>query len=62
MAGSTRQIARRYQGWREPHGISILQGKVSLAELADQVLDADIEPLPVSGKQELLENWVNRFV
>ena len=57
-----RQIARRYQGWREPRGISIMQGKVSLAELANQVLDADIEPLPVSGKQELLENWVNRFV
>ena len=57
-----RQIARRYQAWREPRGISIMQGKVSLAELANQVLDADIEPLPVSGKQELLENWVNRFV
>ena len=30
-----------------------------LASLADQALNDDLDPAPVSGRQELLENEVN---
>ena len=33
-----------------------------LASLADEALQADLDPQPVSGRQEQLENEVNRIV
>jgi len=39
----------------------ILSGRVTLAQLADRVLEQNTDPSPVSGRQEYLENLVNRF-
>lgn len=50
----------RYAGWKESLGREILAGRKSLDDLSSYVLDADLEPKPVSGRQEMLENLVNR--
>ena len=51
----------RYAGWDGAMGKDILAGKRSLDDLAKLVADKGIEPQPRSGKQEYLENLVNRF-
>ncbi len=51
----------RYAGWDTPAGQDILNGRRSLAELADDVLAKNVDVAPVSGRQEVLENLVNRF-
>lgn len=55
-------VASRYAGWRTAQGQDILAGRMSLAQLSEQVLARDEDPAPVSGRQELLEAWVNRYV
>jgi xylose isomerase len=52
----------RYAGWKGKDGKAILDGKVSLADLADRVAKDNVNPQPRSGQQEYLENLVNRFV
>jgi xylose isomerase len=53
-------VEERYAGWNEPLGREILAGRLGLAELADIVRERDVAPAPRSGRQELLENVVNR--
>jgi xylose isomerase len=55
-------IEDRYAGWRGELGEKILGGRVSLAELSDQVLEKKLDPKPRSGRQEALENLVNRYI
>lgn len=50
----------RYAGWKESLGQDILAGRKSLEDLSAHVLATNLEPKPVSGRQELLENLVNR--
>ncbi|GAA0574316.1 xylose isomerase [Rhizomicrobium electricum] len=50
--------AARYAGWSTPFGKDIMEGKYSLADLADVALKKNLNPKPVSGKQELLESVV----
>ena len=50
----------RYAGWSEGLGTEILDGGLSLADLEQKVTDGEIDPTPVSGRQEELENLVNR--
>ena len=50
--------AERYGGWRTKDGEAILEGAVSLADLADAAGD----PAPKSGRQEVLENHINAVV
>jgi len=52
----------RYAGWNTAEGKAILDGKVSLADLAAKVEKDNINPQPKSGQQEYLENLINRFV
>jgi xylose isomerase len=52
----------RYAGWREGLGSEILDGKVTLADLEQRVAAGGIDPSPVSGEQERLENLVNRVL
>lgn len=52
----------RYAGWDDGLGQDILGGKMSLAQIADKVHADGINPQPRSGRQEYLENLVNRFV
>ena len=54
-------VDARYAGWNSDHGQAVLAGHVPLSELADQVLAANVDTEPVSGRQEALENLVNRF-
>ena len=50
----------RYAGWNGTLGTSIMDGRLSLTDLEQRVVAGDFDPLPVSGRQELLENLVNR--
>jgi xylose isomerase len=59
--GLARVVQDRYAGWRAPFGRAILEGKSSLEALSEHVLARDTDPEPVSGRQEYLENLVNRF-
>ena len=55
-----RFVAERYADWDADLGRAILDGKRSLAELERHVLTRGVEPQPRSGRQEMLENLVNR--
>jgi xylose isomerase len=53
-------VAGRYAGWETPEAQAMLTS--DLAAIAERVDRDGIEPQPRSGRQEMLENWVNRFV
>jgi len=53
---------QRYAGWAGEQGQRILTGGVDLATLADEAVASDLDPMPVSGRQEWLENEVNRIL
>lgn len=55
-------VANRYNGWNIGLGKDILDGKIDLETLAGKVEGDNIDPEPVSGKQEYLENIVNMYV
>jgi xylose isomerase len=55
-------LEERYAGWRTAESRAMLSGKRSLEEIAERVVKKKIEPQPRSGRQELLENIVNRYV
>ena len=52
--------ATRYAGWGGAEAKEMLEG--DLASIANRVKTQGINPSPVSGQQERLENWINRFV
>jgi xylose isomerase len=52
----------RYAGWKEKEAQAMLNGKRSLEQISDRVLKQNVNPQPKSGRQEYLENLVNRFV
>jgi len=52
----------RYERWQGPLGSSILDRSVDLEQLADMATERDLDPTPVSGRQEALENTVNRVI
>jgi xylose isomerase len=53
-------VDERYAGWKGEVGKSILSGNTTLEALWKRTLDSNEEPKPVSGRQELLENWVRQ--
>ena len=55
-------VASRYAGWETPEGRAMLAGERSLEEIAARVEKEALDPQPVSGRQEYLENVVNRYV
>ncbi|MGR3723477.1 MAG: xylose isomerase, partial [Abyssibius alkaniclasticus] len=52
--------AERYAGWQTPAAKAMLDA--DLATIAARVEAEGLDPQPVSGRQEILENIVNRFV
>ncbi len=56
------QVEDRYAGWNSAEAKAMLSGKRSLEEIAARVEADHLNPQPRSGKQELLENIVNRYV
>ena len=55
-------LDERYEGWKSGLGMDILNGTHDLESLAAHVEDAGLNPQPVSGRQEILEAVINRFV
>ena len=53
-----RGVEDRYRGWEEELGRDILTGKHGLQDLAERVAAERIDPRPVSGGQERIENLV----
>ncbi len=54
-------VDQRYAGWRSELGNKVMNGSAALDEVADYALKSDLEPRPISGRQEHLENLINRF-
>ncbi len=55
-------LAERYAGWDTPDAQAMLTGEKSFAEIEADVLANDLQPIAKTGRQELLENIVNRYV
>ncbi len=53
-------LRARYAGWQAPEAQAMLAGERSLEEIAARA--AELDPQPRSGRQEYLENVVNRYV
>lgn len=53
---------QRYAGWSGDLGTEILDGTATLASLETRVASGELDPSPVSGRQEALENAVNRAI
>ncbi|MBO6884638.1 MAG: xylose isomerase [Marivita sp.] len=54
--------AERYAGWNSDEARKMLSGEYALDDLEAYVRASGLNPEPRSGKQERLENLVNRFV
>src|SRR5450631_242685 len=54
-------LADRYAGWGKSEAKAMLAGKRSLGDIAKRVAEKKIDPKPRSGRQEYLENLLNRF-
>jgi xylose isomerase len=57
-----RRLEDRYLGWSRPAARAMLEGREPLDAIAARVNREGLNPEPVSGKQELIELIVNRYV
>ena len=55
-------LSDRYRDWSSHEAQKVLSGGYRLEQIADYVEEAGLNPDPRSGRQEILENFVNRFV
>ena len=53
--------AQRYAGWQSELGQAIHAPSASLASIADMAIKGNLAPEQKSGRQEWLENLINRF-
>ena len=60
--GLEQSLIDRYSGWTAGEAKNMLEGGSTLEQIAEYVETTDLNPQPRSGKQEILENYVNRFV
>ncbi len=60
--GLQQKLADRYAKWDDAEAQKMLDGSYDLSAIAERVHDSNLQPEPVSGQQERLENYVNRFV
>ena len=58
----SKPLEARYAGWDSPEAQKMLRGEYKLDDIAAAVERDNINPEPRSGRQELLENIVNRYV
>jgi len=54
-------IDRRYAGWRAESARAMLEGRTTLAAIADAAVSDNVTPVAHSGRQEYLENIVSRY-
>ena len=55
-------VDERYRGWSGGEAQKMLSGGYTLSDIEGYVRESNVNPEPVSGRQEYLENVVNRFV
>lgn len=55
-------VENRYAGWNDGLGRRMLSGDMTLEDVSHEVLSRNIDPQPRSGRQEMLENLVNRYL
>ena len=55
-------VDERYAGWNGEEAARMLAGGYALEEIESWVVQANVNPQPRSGRQEWLENVVNRYV
>ncbi len=55
-------LDERYAGWQGAEAQAMLKGERTLEQISERVLSTGIDPQPRSGRQEWLENVVNRYV
>ena len=55
-------VDQRYAKWNDTLGADILAGKHTLQDLAEYAEKNNLDPQPVSGRQEMLENMVNGYI
>jgi len=55
-------LETRYAGWDGEFATNMLDGSVGLDDIFQHVVDRNLNPEPRSGRQEKLENIVNRYV
>ena len=53
-------VAERYAGWETAEAKAMLDGTLSLEQISERTLAKGVNPQPRSGKQEKLENLLNR--
>jgi xylose isomerase len=54
-------VQQRYAGWQKDGAQDMLAGRSNLAAIADSAVTDNVAPSPRSGRQEYLENVVNRY-
>jgi xylose isomerase len=54
-------VEQRYAGWRTDYARSMLEGRTTLAAIADAAVTDNVAPVQHSGRQEYLENLVSRY-
>ena len=57
-----KHVAGRYAAWDKPANKKMLDGKATLADIAARVDKEKLDPQPKSGRQEYLENLINRYM
>ncbi len=57
-----RHLEDRYAGWASSFGRDVMTGSLSLDALADRALQRNVDVDPRSGRQEMLENLMNRYL
>ena len=60
--GIDKFVSQRYSKWQGDAGQKIHAQGASLESISDAAVASNINPKPQSGRQEMLENLVNRFV
>jgi xylose isomerase len=55
-------LKRRYEGWDTQVAQKMMQGQMSLEQIADHVNKNRIDPQPRSGRQERLESIINDYL
>ena len=58
--GLEEALKDRYAGWETAAAQEMLNS--DLSTITQSVIKNKISPIPLSGRQEILENYVNRFV
>jgi xylose isomerase len=54
-------VEQRYAGWRSDSARAMLEGRSSLAAIADAAVSDNVSPVQRSGRQEYLENLIGRY-